>query len=200
MLVFQRISIKPNCKSSMCTCCHKKFSATSLEPSWPGLSMWGLDNFLAQGRHPCPCRGRRWYSPPFQLGSSWNVWYPRLYHGSVEHLQPQSLFCISAKISDVRPALPHFISLMALITSLSGVCVCVCVCVCGGGGGGGGGGEVFHEVDFCDGVWVPVEFYIWEVLSVLSRQLAWPCCPGITLKHHCWQVSHLGHPFSGGKG
>ena len=27
-----------------------------LEPSWPGLAIWGLDEFLAQGQHPCPCR------------------------------------------------------------------------------------------------------------------------------------------------
>ena len=40
----------------------------SLEPSWPGLTIWGIDNSLAQGRCPCPCRGRRWYSPPIQYG------------------------------------------------------------------------------------------------------------------------------------
>ena len=35
----------------------------SLEPSWPGLPIWGLDNFLAR-QCPCPCIGRQWYSPP----------------------------------------------------------------------------------------------------------------------------------------
>ena len=39
---------------------------TSLEHSWPGLAIWSLDNFLAQGRRPCPSRGRRWYSYPIQ--------------------------------------------------------------------------------------------------------------------------------------
>ena len=38
----------------------------SLEPSWPGLAIWGLNKFFAQGRCPCPCKGTRWYSPPIQ--------------------------------------------------------------------------------------------------------------------------------------
>ena len=50
------------------TSCHwctlvvvESFQPPSLEPSWPGPAVWGLDKFLlTQGRHPCPCRGRRW--------------------------------------------------------------------------------------------------------------------------------------------
>ena len=29
----------------------------SLEPSWPGLAIQGLDNCLSHGWHPCLCRG-----------------------------------------------------------------------------------------------------------------------------------------------
>ena len=34
----------------------------SPEPLWPGLAIWGLDIFLAQGRYPYLCWGRWWYS------------------------------------------------------------------------------------------------------------------------------------------
>ena len=55
------------------TACHhcalvvvESSQSPSLEPSLPGLAIWGLDNCLDQGRRPCPCRGRRWYSPPIR--------------------------------------------------------------------------------------------------------------------------------------
>ena len=51
-------------------------------------------------------------------------------------------FSISATIKDVPAAWPHFIRLITLITS-------------------------FHGVDLCEGVWVPVELYIWEALIPL---------------------------------
>ena len=94
----------------------------ALEPSWPHLAIWGLDYFLAQGRHPCPCRGRRWYSPPIYEGASRNG-YPQLDQVPIRPWVPSTpeAFSISAAIRNLPAALPNFMSLMALITSSSSI-------------------------------------------------------------------------------
>ena len=56
--------MKPNRMLLMCICCSRKFSATLSRASMTWLNNLRHWQFSAQGRRPCPCRGRRWYYPP----------------------------------------------------------------------------------------------------------------------------------------